>query len=139
MSKRHPNPRLIKINRSYEVGEVAAILGVHKNTVRAWIKSGLTVVDTRRPTLILGVTLRSFLQERRIKNKRPCRPGELYCFRCRAPRRPAGNMADFQPDTDAVGSLVALCCDCETIMNKRVGTANLPQIAAQIEVTITEA
>lgn len=139
MSKRHPNPRLVKVNRSYEVGEVATLLGVHKNTVRAWIKSGLSVVDTRRPKLILGVTLRSFLQEMRTKSKRPCRPGELYCFRCRAPRRPAGNMADFQPDTDAVGNLVALCCDCETVMNKRVGTAKLPQIAEQIEVTITEA
>jgi hypothetical protein len=139
VSKRHPNPRLVKINHSYDVGEVAALLGIHKNTVRAWIKGGLAVTDKRRPALILGTTLRAFLQMKRTRNKRPCQPGELYCFRCRAPKKPAGNMADFQPETEAVGNLTALCADCETIMHKRIGTAKLGLISAQIEVTVTEA
>jgi len=139
VSKRHPNPKLAKINHSYEVGEIAVLLGVHKNTVRAWIKGGLAVVDNRRPALVLGSTLRTFLQMKRIKNKRPCLPGEFYCFRCRAPKKPAGNMADFQPETEAVGNLTALCEDCETIMHKRIGTAKLGLISAQIEVTVTEA
>ena len=38
MGKRHPNPRLIKIHRSYTVEEIAAVLGVHRNTVRQWIR-----------------------------------------------------------------------------------------------------
>ena len=130
---------LAKINHSYEVGEIAVLLGVHKNTVRAWIKGGLAVVDNRRPALVLGSTLRTFLQMKRTKNKRPCQPGEFYCFRCRAPKKPAGNVADFQPETEAVGNLIALCVDCETIMYKRIGTAKLGLISAQIEVTVTEA
>jgi len=136
VSKRHPNPRLVKVNRSYEVGEAASLLGVHKNTVRAWIKSGLPVVDDRRPTLILGTVLRSFLQEKRIRNKQPCKAWELYCFSCRAPRRPAGNMADFQAVTDKVGSLIALCSECETVMYKRISTAKLSLVTPHIEVTI---
>jgi hypothetical protein len=35
---RHPNPRLVKIHRSYTVEEVARNLRKHKNTVRAWMK-----------------------------------------------------------------------------------------------------
>lgn len=139
MSKRHPNPRLVKIHRSYEVGEAAALLGVHKNTVREWIKGGLPVVDDRRPVLILGSELRSFLQERRSRNKRSCKPGEFYCLKCRAPRWPAGNMADFQPDTEKVGSLVALCCECETVMYRRISTAKLSMFTRQIEVTLPKA
>lgn len=139
MSKRHSNPRLAKINHSYEVGEIAALFGIHKNTVRSWIKGGLAVTDNRRPALILGSTLRTFLEMRRSRNKRPCQPDELYCFRCRAPKKPAGNMADFQPITERVGNLTALCVDCETIMHKRIGTAKLEQISVQIDITFTEA
>ena len=54
MSKRHPNPRLAKIHRNYTVEEVASLFGVHRNTVREWVKRGLPTSDDQRPMLILG-------------------------------------------------------------------------------------
>ena len=57
MRKRHPNPRLAKIHRSYTVDEVASLFGVHRNSVREWVKRGLPTSDGRRPMLILGVML----------------------------------------------------------------------------------
>ena len=90
MRKRHPNHRLVKIHRSYTVEEIAKLFGIHKNTVRGWVKSGLATSDDKRPMLILGHDLAAFLQARRVKNKRPCKPGEIYCVRCRAPKFPAG-------------------------------------------------
>src|SRR5260370_37945367 len=113
MSKRHPNPRLAKIHRNYTVEEVAAVLGVHRNTVREWVKRGLPTNDDRRPMLILGRDLVAFLHARRAKNKRICQPGEIYCVRCRAPKAPAGDMADYQPVTETVGDLIASSSDCE--------------------------
>ena len=95
MKKRHPNHRLVKIHRSYTVEEIARLFGIHKNTVRHWVKEGLATIDDKRPMLILGHVLAAFLQARRVKNKQTCKPGELYCVRCRAPRSPAGNMADY--------------------------------------------
>ena len=41
MSARRANPNAIKLHYSYTVGELAAVLGVHKNTVRNWQREGL--------------------------------------------------------------------------------------------------
>lgn len=139
MKTRRPNPRLVKIHRSYEVAEIAELFGIHRNTVRQWIKQGLPVADRHRPQLITGSALRDFLQSTRSKNKRPCQPGELYCLRCRAPRQPAGDMVDFQPVTPKVGKLTAICPCCYKIMHQRIGMAKLAQIRAQLDVTITQA
>lgn len=138
MSKR-PNPRLVKLHRNYEVGEIASLFSIHKNTVREWIKKGLPVTDKRRPQLITGHALRDFLQAKRSKNKRPCPPGELYCLRCRQPQKPAGNMVDFEPVTAKVGKLAAICPACDSIMYQRIGIAKLAQISGQLDITSTQA
>ncbi|MEZ5443199.1 MAG: helix-turn-helix domain-containing protein [Lysobacterales bacterium] len=87
--RRLPSPHRVKIHRNYTIGEAADLLGKHKNTVREWIRCGLPALTEQRPTLILGSDLRAYLTKRRKSNKQPCRPGELYCLRCRA-APPAG-------------------------------------------------
>lgn len=139
MGKRHPNHRLAKIHRNYTVDEVAGLFGVHRNTVREWVKHGLKTNDDRRPMLILGRDLVTFLQVRRAKSKRPCQPAEIYCVRCRAPRAAAGRMADYQPITETLGNLVAICSCCEAIMNRRVSLAKLVEISGQLDITKRQA
>ena len=139
MSKRHPNPRLAKIHRNYTVEEVAMVFGVHRNTVREWVKRGLPTNDDRRPMLILGADLRAFLHTRRVKNKQPCQPGEMYCMRCRAPRAPAGNMADYEAGTATLGNLIAICSTCEAMMNRRVSLAKFEQVRGKLDVTLPQA
>lgn len=139
MAKRHPNPRLIKIHRNYTVEEVAGVFGVHRNTVREWVKRGLPISDNKRPMLILGRDLAAFLLARRVKNKRTCQPGEIYCVRCRVPKAPAGEMADYQPLTETLGNLIAICPDCESIMNRCVSLGKLEQIRGQMVITMPQA
>ena len=139
MGKRHPKYSLVKINRNYTVDDAARLLGVHKNTVRAWIKSGLSVLDERRPFLILGYVLKEFLKNRRVKNKRPCKPGQFYCFKCRAPQYPAGNMAEYHEVTDKFGDLIASCYDCGTTINQRVSLSKIGRICSKINISFPKA
>jgi hypothetical protein len=138
MGKHNPNPRLVKIHRNYTVEEAAKRLGFHKNTIREWIKRGLKVIDDQRPTLILGSDLFSFLQVKRKKNKRPCKPEEMYCFRCKKPKLPALNMAEYQPRTATQGNLFGICQDCDTGMYKAVNLIKLKQIKGKLDITISE-
>ena len=139
MCKRRPNHRLVKTHRSYTVEEVACLFGTHKNTVRAWVKAGLPTCDRKRPTLILGRDLAAYLKARRTKNKRHCQPGEIYCVRCRAPKWPAGDMAEYQPITASLGNLSGICPDCEGMIFRRVSLTKLAQTQGKLEVTFAEA
>ncbi len=127
MAKRFANHRLVKIHLNYTVEEIALLLKVHKNTVRSWIKDGLPTCDDRRPVLVLGVQLAEFLKGRRTKNKQPCGFGQLFCFRCRAPRFPAGSMAECMRVTEKIGHLQAICRICYSMMNLRISLARLCQ------------
>jgi hypothetical protein len=139
MGKRHANHRLVKIHRNYTVEEIALSLGVHKNTVRSWIKDGLPTCDDRRPTLILGAHLTDFLLARRSRNKQPCKLGELYCFRCRVPRFPAQGMADCLLVTEKIGHLQAICPSCYSMMNLRMSLARLDQFRSILVITLRKA
>lgn len=139
MGKRLPNPRLAKIHRSYTVDEVAGLYGIHKNTVRDWVKRGLPTSDDRRPMLILGKDLAGFLQSKRTANKNPCKPGEIYCVRCRAPRAPAGGIAEYQALTATSGNLIGICGTCDSMMYRRVNMAKLTLVSGGLEVSLPQA
>ncbi|MGH3426019.1 MAG: helix-turn-helix domain-containing protein [Mycobacteriales bacterium] len=138
MGYRHPNPRLIKLNRSYNVDEISRVLRVHKNTVRNWMKQGLSLIDDRRPALILGPALREFLEMRRAKAKRPCPPGYLYCVACHGPKRPALGMVDYLPLTATAGNLRGICPDCNRFIHRRVSVAKLDDEKAHLDVRFTQ-
>jgi hypothetical protein len=135
MNRRQPNPRLAKIHRSYTVEEATRLFDTHKNTIRQWIKAGLPTCVGIRPYLILGSELRAFLESRQAKKKRPCGPGEFFCFRCRAPRPPGEGMVEYVATSDTLGNLTALCPTCCTIMNRRASRAKLGQFEGFFEIT----
>lgn len=120
MGQRNVNHRLVKTRRTYTIEEVARLFGIHRNTARAWLKSGLPTIDKARPALIAGSELVDFLLKRRRESKRPCAAGELYCLRCRVPRRPAGGEAHYLPVTATTGNLAGICPECSLRMFRRV-------------------
>jgi hypothetical protein len=121
------------------VEEVARLFRVHKNTVRAWAKAGLPVIDDRRPFLILGRDLASFLFSRRQRRKQNCRLGQLYCLGCRAPKNPAARMADYIPITPKLGNLRGLCPDCGRLINRLVLQNRMGEVAGDLEVQMAQA
>jgi hypothetical protein len=138
MSAHCPNPRLVKRHRSYSVGELAERLHVHKNTLRAWHRAGLAPIDNHKPMVFHGAAVAAFLEARRAKAKHPCPPGHIYCLKCRAPRMPAGDMADYIPLTELSGNLAALCPVCGGMMYRRIRRTDIAARFANLEVTFTQ-
>ena len=136
MKKRLHNPSRAKIHRSYTVEEAASLYDVFKGTVRNWIKAGLPTLNDKRPMLILGSDLAAFHLARRTRNKQKCKPGEMYCFKCRIPKSPDSNEVEFKAITEKIGNLIGICPACYSIMNRRVNIAKLNQVRGEMDFTI---
>ncbi len=139
MAMKRINPRRAKLHRSYEVGELAELTGVHKNTVRGWIKAGLPTVDDSRPTLILGSVFQKWWSKQRKASKRPCESGQMYCLKCRAPKAPAEGMVEYVAMTPTTGNLKALCETCGTMMHRRAREADIALKMPGMDVHRTQA
>lgn len=137
--RRRADPYRIKVNYSYTVDEIAARLGVHKNTVRHWQAKGLHPVDSGRPALFHGAAIRNFLIGRRRERKQTCAPGTFYCFRCREPRPPALGMVDYIELRPGLGNLRGLCGTCDAIMHRNVRREALAAAMPGIEVQFEQA
>ena len=136
MARKRLNPRLPKMHYSYSVEEIAALLKMHVNTVRAWLKGGLSAIDDARPTLVSGAELRRFIEGQRVASRKPCPVGTMFCFRCQGPRAPALGMADFAEREVGPGNLEALCETCGTLMCRRTRYENVPTILPGVLVQI---
>ena len=70
--------------------------------------------------------------------KTKLRPVELYCFRCKCPRKPAFGEADFIHDKRNSGLLTALCEECSTVTNKRISIGDLAKIEAVLRISFQD-
>jgi excisionase family DNA binding protein len=129
------NRRRVKIHRNYTIAEVAALLGVHKHTVRRWIAAGLPTTDAKRPLLVHGADLREFL-ESRAPIKQKCRPGEFFCLSCKVPKRPAFDMAQYTPSAPSRGLLSGFCPTCERPIYRAVSLATIDQKLGGLKVAL---
>lgn len=135
MAKR-PNHRAIRAARTYTIEEAAQSLGVSIGTVRSWVKVGLPLMKSRRPFLILGDSLRGFLQKRATGAKAPLQPDQLYCLTCKAGRTPMGLMVDCIPQTATTARLVGLCDVCGGTCNRMVSRSKIGQISEILDVAV---
>jgi len=134
MASRRHSPRRAKSHFSYTISQAADLYGVHRQTVRHWLTNGLQPNKGGRPVLIHGTELNRFHDSRRAAGKHPCGPGELYCLGCRAPRRPAGGIADFTPGAGSRGTVTGICPNCERMMSQRVNASRLAILRAELDV-----
>lgn len=139
MKRGRADPRRAKIHRNYNVAQIARLYGLHRNTVRHWLKDGLRAIEGIYPTLILGAELRRFLTEKRSRRKQSTAPGHIYCMRCREPVRPALGLVDYVPRSFTNGNLEGICPTCGAMLNRCVRLVDLPLVTAGLDVKITPA
>lgn len=136
------NTHRIKLSYSYTVQEICELFGLHKNTVRFWIKNGLQPIDSTRPILIHGAVLKAFLDAKQKKRKQKCAFNQCYCFKCRCPQESTDRLANLTFKTDKIAHLSANCAVCNTLMNRNIRCADIPKfqnalvIQMQGEVTL---
>ena len=138
MARKHPNPRYIRLNRSYTTKEISILCGVHIHTIAAWRKAGLKAIDANRPALFLGSEIRRYLLQQRTHAKQPCLAGQGYCLRCKTPRYYAGFEVTYIPRTPRNGDLRGQCGVCGTTMYRRTNFLDVRTVAAGLHVKFGE-
>jgi excisionase family DNA binding protein len=129
-AKCRPDLRRIRLNQCYTVLEVAVLLGVSAGTVRTWIWKGLPFLDGGKPILIPGDGMKSWLKARRTARKQKCLPDELYCCRCRCPRKAKPGSVEIIPRNNKTVAITSQCGSCDAKMNKAGSLAKLAEIKA---------
>lgn len=124
-SARSPDLRRIRPTTTYSVPEIAALFGIHRNSVFRWIKNGLQPLDDGTPMLVHGSELKRYLKQRDRKRKQTCSPDEMPCFRCRAPRKPVQGSVAIARRTGKTIALTAICAACGGRMFRAGSAAKL--------------
>lgn len=127
MSQRF-NTNRIRKQYSYSIQEICDLLGVHKNTVREWLRHGLPKTDKQKPYLIFGNDLRLFLNERQTSRLRKCRLDEFYCLSCRTQKKSFGNLVDLKIRNTKTVMVSGLCESCETSLHKVQSVKTLEKV-----------
>ena len=68
-----------------------------------------------------------------------CQPGEFFCLGCRAPKRPAGNMADYIPRSATRGSLNGICPSCGKMIYRAVSLVKIEEIGGGLGIAFPKA
>jgi hypothetical protein len=126
--KRKIDLRRIRLRVCYSVPEAAARLAVAEGTVRGWLRAGLSPIDRGRPTLILGADLKAWLQKRQVSRRHKCGPGELFCLRCRRPRKLLSGTAQLVEKNPKMIMIRGNCSCCGAVMNKVASRARTAEV-----------
>lgn len=134
MAKRYKTQQ-IRIHQTYEVWEVSETLGITGQTVRKWMADGLPVLNAKRPALILGIELKSYLDAKGAKAKQKMALGECMCMSCRCPRMPYGLKVDYIPMTSTTGRIRALCEQCGAVCVRFTSKVKLAELSTVLQIT----
>ena len=115
---RKPDLRRIRASACYTALEVADLLGVAIGTVRSWLRHGLPCLKDGRPFLIPGDELKAWLKERQTRRRHKCQPDEIFCFGCRAPRKPHPGSITILPRNEKTTMIRGRCEICGSGMNR---------------------
>jgi len=129
--KRKPDLRRIRTSKTYALPDVAKTLDRNVATIRSWVRQGLPLLSEQKPVLVLGLDLKGWLLARWKTKRQKCQSGELFCFKCREPRKPKLESVEIIVRNEKTVSIKGRCEACDTRMNQAGSLAKLGKINTQ--------
>ena len=126
--KKTYNTHRVKLTLSYSTQDIVTLFGVHKRTVQEWYTQGLPRIDARKPFLVLGGSLKEFLDKRQGSRRRHCQPNEFYCLKCKESRMSWENVVDIKFLNEKRLMVIGLCAQCNTPLNKIFSPKKLDEL-----------
>ena len=120
--------------RCYTTTELADVLGVHPNTVRAWRKRGLAPIDEGRPAMFLGAEVQRFGNGERGQRQSTGGPGLIYCVCCRTHRSPKNSEVSFMSHGPQHGALAGACDECGTKLTRFIRIEDIAAFASKLTI-----
>ena len=115
--KKLRNLRSIRDKRSYSLGELSEVLGVHIRTAQAWHKTGMKPIEgTVCPYLFMGREVKAFLIKQTKSKKTKLNRSQCFCVACRKAVDPI--KTEIRPNNRTIGngkesiSLIGVCPLC---------------------------
>lgn len=121
------NINLITSRRSYNLNEVASLLGINRKTCGRWIKyEGLKVLEENKtPILIIGTELINFIKKKREKRKVILKENQFFCVKCQKAVRAKTGSEKIIKTGKKIGrnnqeqfKKIGICENCQTKINK---------------------
>jgi excisionase family DNA binding protein len=108
----------IRRDYTYSVEEIAELYGITPDTVFRWIRNeGLRRIEASKKYFVHGSELAKFLEQRNVKNKKPCKEGEIYCCKCRQGKPPKPYTLKIKKLPNKTLRVFAKCSVCDARMN----------------------
>jgi len=126
--KRKPDLRRIRTSKTYNLPEIAELMDRDIATIRAWVKNGLPLLSVQKPVLVSGKALKDWLQQVWASKKRTCQADELFCFKCRKPRKAMPGSVRIVRRNEKTVSVKGRCAVCNTRMNQTRSLSKLPEL-----------
>ncbi len=126
--RRKPDLRRIRTSKTYTLRKIATTLDRDIATIRSWVKNGLPLLSDQTPALVLGIELKAWLQQAWSLKKSKCQPDELFCFKCRKPRKTKAGSVHIARRNEKIVSVKGRCAVCNTRMNQARSLSNLAEL-----------
>jgi RNase P subunit RPR2 len=131
MSKRLYPHRRVRYWQTYDVDDICALfsdLGIHPQTVRAWVKRGLKTTDKgKTPTLIYGNDLITYIKLQNSKSKCKTAFDEMFCVKCQDARNIFQRNVTVKQKAKFL-QVSGTCRECKTTMFQNYKMNDLPKI-----------
>lgn len=112
----------------YDVEVICRLYRIHSKTVLAWFKKGLKPIDNKKPILVYGYDLKTFLGKLNESNK--CHLGfeEMFCMKCKEAKVPLKKQIQLEQFEQKFLKAKAVCQTCKTKMNKSYPLQDFQQL-----------